>query len=613
MLKPVFRKIDPDQEEQEITQVDQFSTDEVRLAETLVRESLQNSNDAKLAGSQLVRLRVALKEPDPEQALFWQQLLEPLLPHLDACGITTEGARVGLPKVLVIEDFGTTGLVGDPYRKDDSSFQDFWRRVGRSHKGGDKSGSWGLGKIVFPSSSSIKTFFGLTIRHDDPVRTPLLMGQTVVRHHSIGSTEYSWLGLFSAPESSQFRGPTSDRTFITRFCKAAGFSRNDESGLSICIPFLRDEIALPDLVPYVVRNYFFPILTGRLEVQIGDLTLNGTTLDEHAAHCSDRALEGGHLLRFVRELHAAQTSTPDLCLADSWDKDLVQLGMSPTDLAPLRESFASGKLIHVRVPLAITHRKDGLQRGHYDLFLRNAGEGISGSALFIRGTITVPGEAQYFPSRRAFAALVAPDGVAARFLRDAENPAHTRWNGQAEKLSQNWKGAGPRLAAIRRSLRSLHDLLAQSVERMDPDALRNILSVAGGGQPRKTPTERAPIIAKPAVPSVPPRQQPFRITSVKGGFVVRGGGADSAGSLIVAMAYDIARGDPFRKHSQFDFDLMDPREIKLTSTGANVKPVSSNELLIDVTASDFEVRVDGFDMHRDLRVKAARVRNETNA
>jgi hypothetical protein len=58
--------------------------------------------------------------------------------------------------------------------------------------------------------------------------------------------------------------------------------------------------------------------------------------------------------------------------------------------------------------------------------------------------VTLPNEEINFRNRKAFAALVAPDGPVSQFLRDAENPAHTSWNGNAEKLTRNWRAAGSR-------------------------------------------------------------------------------------------------------------------------------------------------------------------------
>jgi hypothetical protein len=88
---------------------------------------------------------------------------------------------------LVIEDFGTRGLQGDPKQSEDdeaesgprNDFYFFWRNIGRSKKSATDLGRWGLGKTVFPASSRVNAFFALAVRHDD--RRRLLMGQAVTK------------------------------------------------------------------------------------------------------------------------------------------------------------------------------------------------------------------------------------------------------------------------------------------------------------------------------------------------------------------------------------------------------------------------------------------------
>jgi hypothetical protein len=157
-MELLFREVRPDEVEQELTQRDQFNTDRVPLAATLVRESHQNSTDARPKNSASpVNIRIAYKAPDPAVAPFWRQRLMELQEHLDASGLGLGNFDLGLPDFLVIEDFGTTGLTGSVDRKDEDNFSDFWRRVGRSHKAGNKGGSWGLGKLVFPVASEIRS------------------------------------------------------------------------------------------------------------------------------------------------------------------------------------------------------------------------------------------------------------------------------------------------------------------------------------------------------------------------------------------------------------------------------------------------------------------------
>lgn len=608
-MKPIFGHVKPDDPEREITQKDQFNTDEVTLSETLVRESLQNSNDARRPEISKIQVRIALQESQPQHSEFWKSLFSELKPHLDACSIPLEGVNLQEPRILSIEDFGTTGLTGNAYGKDESNFQDFWRRVGRSHKGSDKSGSWGLGKIVFPASSKIRTFFGLTVRNNDPTATPLLMGQTVLRYHDVGSTRYDPLGLFAEQSSINehpFRVPSSDKALIDRFIEACGLTRKSEPGLSIAIPFVRDEITdVKNLIPFVVRNYFFPILTGNLEVEIGGEQINEQSLDEFARKHGGPTLSDGHLIRFIRDMHQIRNGTPSLELPLSWTSQTIDAALGEESLKKLREAYAGRQMIHVRAPISLTPKAGGIQSGHFDLFLRQAEPGAKVTPLFVRGSITVPGESQFFPSKQAFAALVASDGVVSKFLRDAENPAHTRWNGQAERLQENWKSASIRLSQIRHSLRGLYESLAQAVDRIEEDALRDILAVKGSGVTQESKSK--PIIRPRVIPKIEPRPKAFNLVKAGSGFLVKSSKNLAAQqlplSLRIKAGYDVVRGDPFKKHSPFDFDFQKSGELVVSANGATWSAVAANEIQIEASELGFEVRVEGFDTRRDLKLR----------
>ena len=83
-----------------------------------------------------------------------------------ACGIsrlpTTRAAY------LLLEDFGTIGLTGDPEEHQvvdgvTDRFLNFFRAEGRSDKG-ERSRKLGVGKTVFPRASRISSYFGFTVR-----------------------------------------------------------------------------------------------------------------------------------------------------------------------------------------------------------------------------------------------------------------------------------------------------------------------------------------------------------------------------------------------------------------------------------------------------------------
>src|ERR1041385_7391895 len=140
--------------EQELTQRDQFNNDEVELAEALVREVIQNSTDAS-NGSGPVVVRFSVRSFTGQRALELHSYFAKLRPHLAACGLDASALERNDARALIIEDFSTKGLTGSPDELDNDNFHNFWRRHGKSVKAGKSGGRWGLGKLVFSTSSEI--------------------------------------------------------------------------------------------------------------------------------------------------------------------------------------------------------------------------------------------------------------------------------------------------------------------------------------------------------------------------------------------------------------------------------------------------------------------------
>ena len=163
-----------------------FATEATEKAgEALVREGIQNSLDARRDGETvMVRIRVSGKDSAVARSAV-APFLGGLQEHLRAPGNGLQeipSDEENCP-VLVFEDFGTTGLLGDPAEwkpqaGSKNHFYHFFRAEGRSDKGEKDIGRWGVGKQVFPRSSRINTVFGLTVRSDD--RKKLLMGMAVL-------------------------------------------------------------------------------------------------------------------------------------------------------------------------------------------------------------------------------------------------------------------------------------------------------------------------------------------------------------------------------------------------------------------------------------------------
>lgn len=221
-----------------------FSTDAIdNPAEALVREGIQNALDAKI--SQEVRIRLYLADedhaPNANQISRW---FDGVWDHLNSKG---NGLRDTPNKndpcsYLVFEDFGTTGLQGNIHQPFDepgnkNSFYYFFRAEGRSGKSEGDRGRWGIGKHVFPRSSRISTYFGFTVRADDGAH--LLMGHTVLKSHKMNGDNYAPDGYYGDQnQNNALMLPVTDKKTLADFCKDFNLSRDNQSGLSIVVPYV---------------------------------------------------------------------------------------------------------------------------------------------------------------------------------------------------------------------------------------------------------------------------------------------------------------------------------------------------------------------------------------
>src|SRR5690606_12254777 len=105
----------------------------VGLAEALVREVIQNSTDAS-DKSGPVKVCFTVRDLDASGTAALHKYFESLRPHLEQCAVSDAAIDASKTRVLVVEDFATRGLTGDPAGTDFQNFHNFWRVHGDSHK-----------------------------------------------------------------------------------------------------------------------------------------------------------------------------------------------------------------------------------------------------------------------------------------------------------------------------------------------------------------------------------------------------------------------------------------------------------------------------------------------
>jgi len=593
-----FDELPPSMVDMEVTQLEQFQNEDLDLPETLVRESIQNSMDARLSGEVQVRIRFAFVSGNLPESDFMNKLFNGHLEHAIASGVDLSEVDFSRPSALVIEDFGTTGLTGEYDSWDEGKFYYFWRCRGKSNKSATQKGRRGLGKLVFPASSQLRSFFGLTIPVDTVI--PLLMGQTVLKSRRINGRRHPPDAYFCKVDGLPV--PLTDESLIREFQRQFSLRRGHEPGLSIVVPFPLTSLTLEGMIAPAILGFFIPILHGQLVLEFGDITINAeNVLDVAKEYCGTTISDIDELFAFIME--APERKENAIIPEPRWYRNgrLSVKSFCQDDLEKMKTDFANGTLVSASIPIMIS-RKNGIsEESKFFLFLKKPANLSRGQDFYVRSGLNIPGESK-FRDRRALGMLLAEDEPVAEFLGDAENPAHYKWNGKSEALRQKYKNPEGTLSCIRNSLIDLHDLLTQIAEEPpDEQALLDFFWIPGQSRGKG----RGKVAPSPEPPPVPSRDK-YRIEKSSDGFTVSPSTSlfpeDLPLQLDISVAYDTISGNPFKFYSEYDFDFSRQGDVKIEVAGAKVR-AEKNRITCTIENADFRIHVKGFDRKRDLVIR----------
>lgn len=601
------------------------------LAQTLIREAVQNSLDAavKTDGRRRrpVRVRIYVSGADGalkrDQANRW---FGDLFPHLHAQkkGLRSIPSDDETCPFLVFEDFNTRGLFGDYDRNyaeegEDNAWVYFFHKEGDTSKHESDRGRWGVGKVVFPGSSRIHSFLAYTVREDDGKR--LMMGQAMLRSRSVSGKQYLPDAWYCGPSIERHPPmPLEDDASIELFRKTFCLERDRETGLSIVIPYVTlggaesedPGITYDAVKDAVIADYFLPILNGDLVVELASpretVDIDRGSLPRLAESCTSPLVASRR-----EEISLANWSVGDSLPvteinlhstngAVKWEDSLIPDSIRDA----LRPSFESQKPIAIKVPVRIRSKINGTTDSHFRVYLRNTGESDAGKPVFVREGLIIP-DVKGSRARGVRSLVVADDVGIASLLGDAENPAHTEWQTKSSNFKEKYLYGPSYLRFVMDSVESIVRRIANDPLQEDTSVLLDVFSLpideedATAGKTRR---RRSKLNGKEAAePPTPPAAKPkrFRIDRSSGGFAVRPGdpGATVPRALVVRAAYGVRGGDPFSKWHPADFGLS---KMLASSNMARVVEETDNRMVFALDGADFEVVFKGFDERRDLSV-----------
>lgn len=623
-----FSKVNPRFKNREATQGEFFANDTELRA--FIREAVQNSLDAKRPGFRgPVSVRIFLSgkkaalKPDDAKRYFkggWDHF------HADGSGLRDAPQREDVCPFIAYEDSGTTGLTGDVEQYHEvtgvrNPFYYFFRAEGQSNKLETGRGRWGLGKFVFPRSSRLRSFFGLTVRHDD--QRKLLVGQSILRSHHVDGRSYTPDGWFGEkPEKDEAAAPVEDRDFIEQFESDFGLERGEDPGLSIIVPYCDESWSTDVVIESIVQDYFYVILREELIVTVEDADqttiLNAQSLRQVVTHLSEPmkglleplldlttwALECQSNNDFIAIQFAAKATAgknSSKWTAAAFDQELFSL---------LRRQFHESKQLTVRIPVDVQRRGQSIKSTRFDVYLHRVEGAMTKKPVFIRDGIIIS-DVRTRIIRDVYAIVVIDDPPLTEFLGDAENPAHTEWHEESSHFKGKYVNGAVTLRFIRNAVADMCQMLSDAMEEDDPELLLDVFSVGTSSDRRSWPVEFLSASSDDggettrlkSLKAKVRKPRSFRLSRREGGFRIAGHSESTARGIEVHVAYDRRGGNPLRKFSTTDFQL-DRSPIEIVAHGARVEVESPNSMVVYPESDSFDVIVTGFDRNRDLFLQA---------
>jgi hypothetical protein len=593
----------------------------------LLREILQNGLDARVTAAPVV---LSIK-----QVLLAGAGLEFLKSivnesHLDRFHTSTPHITEhteDLSRLLVIEDFGTSGLIGRTDAPDrdgkGENWNAFWFREGEGGKEqGIGNGGAGQGKITYFSTSAIRTMLAYTVRATEPVQA-IYGASSFLRDYLFNDQKWlrdSYWGVARQHAMGNIAVPSDSEQLIQAFRDHFGFERGShQAGLSLAIPAART-FELHHAIAVTIAEFYAPILRGDLIVRIDGTEISSSTVDALADEfLSDaKAIELGTCTtagfrRFLAgSLQRSRDSAITLVKSLSKVSELSEGHFDKEALDRLRDAINSGEAVSVRFPVIVKRKTQEPVQCTFDVHLQcpddieNTEEAVIRKDLLI-GEEPIGGGAL---RQRARGLTLISDDELSRLLLSAEEPTHLKWNARLPKLREYYQSGPDVVSFVRNAMSKLLELLTGGDKARDFRVLAKYFAAPGSATKNQSKGKRGEKGKEiPPIDDIPaPVVRLLKLAPLSDGCRVTTNASCDANSskwpllCDLEFAYEGLDKDAFAEYDIFDFDIAD-NGFSIVKKNVQIDHRSLNRLSFQAQSPDFSLEVRGFDPNLRLRMR----------
>jgi hypothetical protein len=462
------------------------------------------------------------------------------------------------------------------------------------------------------------------------------MGQSILRIHNreddkkeeCGYRPYGMYGNYNGTDC--FALPITDDENIQKFETLFLLERKRNSGLSLVIPFYSDEISIDHLSYSVIEQYFYPVLEGRLEVEIRDedkviqLDKNSivASVDQidfkNLAENYDRKIKSRDSLiklfdfakwiLHLKDEDYYKLNELDIKQQPRWNKSLFS---DEAGLEIVRDKFEKSERVAIKIPLKYHPATGSPKTCWYSAFLEKDTSLTRPENLFVRDGITISGITS-LEKGLVRGVVIIHDSDLTKMLGDSENPAHTEWQPDSRNFKGKYIHGKEALGFVKRTLKELYDRLQRPIEGIQKDLLIDFFSIPIETQEEKKIKDLPKddysgeaAVSEPKIPMLNGRISPVLIEPIRSGLkVTKNPEAEILPDAIsLKLGYDVPRGNPIKNYQELDFDVA-KLPIVISSSGVYFTKKEKNILEFDIVdKSHFEIQLTGFDEKRDLFLK----------
>ncbi|MGE0628554.1 MAG: hypothetical protein AB7O43_12080 [Hyphomicrobiaceae bacterium] len=597
-----------------------FARESRQLAGVFVREFFQNVLDARLtdANGEPVAPHVRISLSDKASGLSPDDLKDlhaGLHGHLTAAGHEPALWNDDRAAVLVLEEFGTSGLIGDTTNSrakgTDERWANFWFGEGQRTKRGSALGRAGQGKITYHLVSGSQSIFAISNQNGG--EADLLFGKCIVQKtHNVGGKDYLRHGYWPRLGPNDQPLPCDSSAQIQSFKTTFDLQRNGQTGTSWIIPYVDTVTFSKDrLISEILRDFFFSIMAGALTVEVMGTMINQTNIRQMIETYPIKDLPP-EFVHFLEEAITLPDNDPAFIRAklgwygDGAETPMSDAAISEDDLEAARNTLDEQGIVAVHLPLTLSPVGGGKTETEISVFLKRPDNLSRTEEIYVRSGLPI-GEEHHLRNApgRFFGLMRAQHPAISEFLGFAEEASHMKWNRSEREVTTRYTNVSQTIAAVRHSLPKLAKLLLGHTSGRHDDALIDFLSIPdAGSKGSKAKTTRKKGKTGGGSGGGAERSLPrFRIEQSGSKWALTPGPGAAGLEYPIQIRIDLAyatmpgEGNPFKVYHRFEFDLSDETAHPLTITNGTVLSRDLNRLEVELTGPDFGLSVDGFSEH----------------